>query len=153
MKKGMLSDGAIAKFGDYLILEEKSAATIEKYLRDVRNFASFAGERAITKEMMIAYKSYLRGKYAPRSVNSMLASVNSLLDFLDLGALKVKMLKLQRQAYCTGEKQLTRDEYFRLCRAAEAKGNRHLSLILQTICSTGIRVSELKYMDDCNVVA
>ena len=136
----------IAGFKEHLILNERSAATVEKYIRDVMAFTSYAHNKAITKETVIEYKKHLQKNYAVRSVNSMLASINSLFSFLNWHDLKVKALKLQQQVFCPEEKELTKAEYIRLCRTAERKHNERLNLILQTICGTGIRVSELKYI-------
>ena len=119
---------------------------MEKYVRDAAAFAAYMRDRAITKETVIGYKKNLQGRCAVRSVNSMLASLNGLFAFLGWHDLKVKMLKLQQQVYCPEEKELTRQEYTRLIRAAERRHNRRLCLILQTICGTGIRVSELRYI-------
>lgn len=95
---------------------------------------------------MIAYKKYLQAGYAVRSVNSMLASLNSLFAFLGWHGLKVKSLKLQQQVFCPEERELTKAEYKRLCLAAERRQSKRLSLVLQTICGTGIRVGELQYI-------
>ena len=131
-------------FYEHLIREEKSPATVEKYLRDARNFLAYARDREITKELTVAYKRDLQEKqYAVRSINSMLASVNSLMDFLNWADCKVKALRTQRQTYCAAEKELTKAEYLRLLEAS--KGKEQLNLLLQTICATGIRVSELAY--------
>ena len=107
---------------------------------------AYAQNSAITKETVIAYKKYLQENYAVRSVNSMLASINSFFSFFGWNDLKVKSLKLQQQVFCPEEKELTKGEYTRLCRAAVRKHNERLNLILQTICGTGIRVSELQYI-------
>lgn len=145
MKGRLITAKMIAGFKEHLILEERSTATIQKYIRDVKAFAAYAvGD--ITKETVIAYKKHLQEHYAVRSVNSMLASINSLFSFLGWHDLKVKSLKLQQQVYCPEEKELTKAEYARLCRAAERKHNERLNLILQTICGTGIRVSELQFI-------
>ena len=136
----------IGEFKEYLISEERSPITIEKYIRDVRVFSAFTGNSEITKETVIAYKKHLQESYAVRSVNSMLASINSLFAFLGWHNLRVKSLKLQQQVFCPEEKELTKAEYTRLCTAAKRKHNERLNLILQTICGTGIRVSELKYI-------
>lgn len=136
----------LAKFKKYLMFEEKSTATIEKYIRDVKAFSVYAQGRAITKEMVIAYKNNLQENYAIRSVNSMLASINNLFAFLKWFDLKVKSLKLQQQVFCSAEKELTKAEYKRLCQTAKQKNNKRLDLIIQTICATGIRVSELQYI-------
>lgn len=134
----------IKEFADYLCREEKSAATQEKYLRDVRSFSVYADGREITKELVVAWKKkHVEIGYAVRSINSMLASINSLLDFLGLQNCKVKNIRLQRQTYCAEDKELTKAEYLRLLEAS--KKNEQLNLVIQTICSTGIRVSELRY--------
>ena len=146
MKGKYLTQEIIPDFKENLILEERSAATVEKYIRDVTAFSAFANGGEISKEMVIAYKKHLQGNYAVRSVNSMLASINSLFAFLGWHELKVKSIKLQQQIYCPEEKELTKAEYARLCRTAERNHNERLNLILQTICGTGIRVSELQFI-------
>lgn len=146
MKGRFITAKAIAEFKEHLILEERSEITIEKYIRDVKAFSAYTQNAAITKETVIAYKKHLQENYAVRSVNSMLASINSLFAFLNWHDLKVKSLKLQQQVFCPEEKELTKAEYTRLCRTAERKHNERLNLILQTICGTGIRVSELQFI-------
>lgn len=144
MQNRILSEKDIETFQNHLLQEEKSTATMEKYLRDVRAFLVFSGQAAITKDLVMTYKQALLEKnYAVRSINSMLASLNSLLDFLGWGDCKVKSLKIQRQTYCAEEKELTKAEYLRLLEAS--RNQPQLNLIMQTICGTGIRVSELKY--------
>lgn len=144
MTERILSEETIYAFHKYLILEEKSTATVEKYLRDVCAFRVFADRQEVTKERMIEYKRILMERgYAASSINSMLASLNSLLDFLGWTDCKVKNIKTQRQTYCAEEKELTKAEYLRLLKAA--KGRPRLYLILETICGTGIRVSELRF--------
>lgn len=147
MKGRILTEKMVADFSAYLKSEEKSENTIEKYLRDVRAFAEYLSGAEITKETVIAYKNKLLSEnYAVRSINSMLASVNGLFSFLGWADFKVKSIKLQRQIYCPEEKELTKAEYMRLVNTAKQKGNERLNLILQTICGTGIRVSELQYI-------
>ena len=146
MKGRIITAKVIAEFKEHLILEERSEMTIEKYIRDVKAFSVYTQNTAVTKEIVIAYKKHLQENYAVRSVNSMLASINSLFAFLGWHDLKVKSLKLQQQVFCPEEKELTKAEYARLCRTAERKHNERLNLILQTICGTGIRVSELQYI-------
>lgn len=147
MKGRILTSKAVQSFKKYLREEEKSANTIEKYLRDVQAFAAYLGGAAVTKETVIAYKGRLLAEnYAVRSINSMLASLNSLFSFLGWTDCRVKSIKLQRQIYCPEEKELTKAEYMRLVNTAKQKGNERLNLILQTICGTGIRVSELQYI-------
>ena len=146
MEERTLTADIICQFKEHLILEERSENTVEKYLRDIKAFMMFLSGRELTKETVIEYKKQLQEKYAVRSVNSMLASINSLFDFLGWVDLKVKSIKLQQQIYCPEEKELTRAEYERLCRTAEKNHNKRLNLILQTICGTGIRVSELQFI-------
>ena len=145
MQERGITENIIAAFQKHLILEERSAATVEKYIRDVRAFAEYVNSE-VAKETVIVYKNHLQEHYAVRSVNSMLASINSLFAFLGWHDLKVKALKLQQQVFCPEEKELTKAEYTRLCRAAERKHNERLNLILQIICGTGIRVSELQFI-------
>ena len=145
MKK-LITLKEIDAFKENLILEEMSDATVEKYVRDVKMFAAYVSGEAINKEIVIAYKKNLQEKYAVRSVNSMLAGINQFFEFKEWYDLKVKLLKVQQQIFGSEEKELTKEEYMRLCRAAKQKNNLRLSLILQTICATGIRVSELKYI-------
>lgn len=134
----------IKEFLDYLRREEKSPATMEKYLRDVRVFCAYADGKEITKELVVEWKKHLvESGYAVRSINSMLASLNSLLDFLGWSDCKVKAIKQQKQVYCAEEKELSKAEYMRLLEAAKNKPQ--LQLVMQTICGTGIRVSELKF--------
>ena len=146
MKGQIITAKMIAEFKEHLILEERSEITIKKYIRDVKAFSVYTQNSDITKETVIAYKKHLQENYAVRSVNSMLASINSLFAFLGWHDLRVKSLKLQQQVFCPEEKELTKAEYTRLCRTAQRKHNERLNLILQTICGTGIRVSELQYI-------
>ena len=147
MKGKILTSNQIAAFAVYLKSEEKSENTIEKYIRDARAFSAYMGNAEITKEAVISYKSKLLSEgYAVRSINSMVASINSLFAFLGWQNLKVKSLKLQQKIYCPEEKELTKAEYMRLVNTAKQKGNERLDLLIQTICGTGIRVSELQYI-------
>ena len=147
MKGRILTDKQITAFAAYLKSEEKSENTLEKYIRDVKAFAVFVSEAEITNETVIAYKNKLiSDDYAVRSINSMLASLNSLFSFLGWTDFKVKSIKLQRQIFCPEEKELTKAEYMRLVNTAKQKGNERLNLLIQTICGTGIRVSELQYI-------
>lgn len=147
MEGRVLSERIIEMFHQHLLNEEKSANTVEKYIRDAKAFMLFAGDAEITKDLVIGYKQKLiEDGYAVRSVNSSLASVNSLLTFLGWIDCRVKSLKLQREIYCSEEKELTKAEYLRLVSTAKEKKNERLALILQTICGTGIRVSELQFI-------
>lgn len=146
MKERILTADIIEKYEKDLILQEKSTATIEKYIRDVKAFSIYAQNKVIAKEIVIEYKNFLQSNYAVRSVNSMIASINSLFVFLGWFDLKVKSLKLQQRVFCPEEKELTKVEYIRLCKVAKRNKNQRLNLIIQTICATGIRVSELQYI-------
>ena len=136
----------INEFIEYLKINEKSKATIDKYLRDVIAFYKTIINQKLTKETVLAYKNIICEKYAAISVNSMLAAVNKFLDFIGASELKVKRLKIQRNMFINEQKELTKQEYYRLIKAAQQQSNKRLNLILQTICSTGIRISELKYI-------
>ena len=144
MEERIINQKRIQQFSQYLAQEEKSAATVEKYLRDVQAFHRFVEGRPVNKALVIAYKKQcMEQGYAVRSINSMLASINSFLGFMGWLDCKVKSIRLQRQVYSTEEKELTKDEYLRLLEAS--RGKEQLNLVLQTICGTGIRVSELRY--------
>ncbi len=147
MKQRVITEKMIEMFQGYLRKEEKSRATQEKYIRDVRAFSAYAAGRDVTKELAAAYKSKLHSDgYAPSSINSMLASLNSLFSYAGWTDCRVKSIRLQRQIYCPEEKELTKEEYRQLVDAARGQGKERLSLLLQTICSTGIRVSELEFV-------
>lgn len=144
MEDRIINQRRIHQFSQYLAQEEKSAATTEKYLRDVQAFCRFVGGQSVNKELVITYKKLCMEKgYAVRSINSMLASINSFFGFMGWQDCKVKSIRLQRQVYSTEEKELTKEEYLRLLEAS--KGKEQLNLVLQTICGTGIRVLELRY--------
>lgn len=141
-----ITDKTIKEFKNYLINEEKAAATVEKYIRDITAFAAWLGCTELSKEKVLEYKEHLRERYASASVNSVLASLNSFFDYKELYGLKVKNLKIQKQIFARKEKELTKAEYEQLLKAAKRQGNRKLFLLMQTICATGIRVSELQYI-------
>lgn len=141
-----ITDELIDSFKEYLIEEEKSAATQEKYIRDVTVFYYWLDERELEKRTVLEYKENLTKKYAPSSVNSILSSLNSLFDFCDWHELKVKMLKIQKQILAREERELTKVEYERLLTAARTKKNERLYYLMQTICGCGIRVSELRHI-------
>ena len=136
----------IKSFNDYLINEEKAAATVNKYLHDVGEFQIWLGEQELCKVAVLEYKSYLCEHYAPASVNAALSSLNSFFNFMEWYDLRVKNLKIQKQIFASTDKELTKAEYDRLLQAAKQKKNERLYLLMQTICSTGIRVSEVRYV-------
>ncbi len=147
MNRKTLSSQTIQKFQNYLTMAEKSRNTIDKYMRDVDDFAKYLCGSAVSKELAIAYKRHLQEcGYAIRSINSRIASLNCLFSFMDLYDCRLKSMKLQQQIYCPEDKELTKAEYTRLIHAAKQKGNERLNLIIQTICGTGIRVSELQFI-------
>ncbi len=124
---------------------ERSDNTIEKYMRDIRRFAEFANGNEITKATTLQFKQELRGEMSPVSANSVIAAVNNFLEFLGHADLRVKAFKIQRRLFSL-KKELLTGEYKALVRAAFKANNERLALIIQTICSTGIRISELKYI-------
>lgn len=134
------------QFETHLQYEERSLATIEKYLRDVRVFYEYIGEIALTKKDVVEYKTRLLSKYTVTSANSMIAAINVFFRFCGWHDLCVKQYKIQKEAFMPEEKELTKAEYLRLIQAAKNKRNERLNLIIQTICGTGIRVSELIYV-------
>lgn len=136
----------IKSFNDYLINEEKAVATVNKYLHDVGELQIWLGEQELCKTAVLAYKAYLCEHYASTSVNAALSSLNSFFNFTEWYDLRVKSLKIQKQIFASTDKELTKSEYDRLLRAAKHKKNERLYLLMQTICSTGIRVSEVRYV-------
>ena len=129
-----------------LLADERSAGTISKYRRDLTAFARWLDGRAVTKETAAGWKSHLSQQgYAPRTVNSMLASLNGFCRFAGL-PIKLKFLSIQRQIFRDSAKELTKEEYDRLLAAAREGGQERLALIMETLCATGIRVSELRYI-------
>lgn len=137
-------ENTVSAFENWMITEEKSCKTREKYLRDLRHFLLFTSGQPLSKELVILYKQTLIEEgYAPRSVNSMLASLNSYLKFTGQAELMVRNLRTQREVYCSENQELTKIEYRRLLDAS--KDNPRLHLLLQTIAGTGIRISELPY--------
>ena len=139
-------NGKLDMFMDHLREEEKSRLTIEKYQRDIRLFHTFLGGKPLDKQMVIAYKSELIERYKPASVNSMLAALKSFFLFCGWTHLNVKSLKIQQSAFAAPEKDINRAEYNRLLAAAKSQRNERLYLLMQTICATGIRVSELQFI-------
>ena len=142
----IITDDLIKKYKDFLINEEKASATLEKYMRDIKTFSEWSSGSELDKRKVLDYKEYLIGKFAPASVNSVLSSLNSFFEFNNWYELKVKMLKIQKQIFAQKDKELSKAEYERLLDAAKAKRNERLYLLMQTICSSGIRVSELQYV-------
>ena len=133
-------------YGQYLTECEKSKNTIEKYLRDVRAFLIFSGERELSKEIILDYKKLLIEKYRTSSVNSMLIAVNGYLSWIGRDDLRVRVCRTQRRIFREEERELTREEYQRLLMTARRENRERLFCILQTIAGTGMRIGELKYL-------
>ena len=143
MKNYQLTQEQIRAYAHYLHMEEKSGATMEKYLRDIRAFACWLDGRDISKELTSEWKSHLVSQdYAPTTVNAL----NSLLEFLDLRECRVKFLKIQRRLFRDADRELTKDDYQRLLNTAHKLGRERLELLVETIGATGIRVSEVAYI-------
>lgn len=146
-KKLYLTEREIECFTVYLRRDEREPATVEAYLRALRRFARWADGRSVTKELAVEWKAELSASgYRPVSVNAMLAAVNKFFTCMGREDCKVKYLRLQQQMFRRPERELTKAEYLRLVQAAREKGGRRLELLLETICATGIRVGELKYI-------
>ncbi len=134
-------------FRQRLVWEEKSPATIEKYLRDAAAFTAWLDGRAASKAAAGAWKAaLLEAKLAPATINVKLAAVNRFLVFLGWPAFRVKPLRIQRRLFRDDSRELTRPEYLRLLETARTQGRERLALLLETICGTGIRVSEVRYV-------
>ncbi|NBI69348.1 integrase [Pseudoflavonifractor sp. 60] len=136
----------IAQYAAHLQEQERAKNTVKKYVHDLHDFMAFLNGQPITKGTVIAWKEHLADTYTPATVNSMLAAVNGFFHFMDWPKLSVKPLKVQRPLFCDENREMTRAEYVRLVDAARRQGNERLALLLQTICATGIRVSELRFI-------
>ena len=146
MNRLTVNENSVQNFASYLHEHERSGATVEKYLRDVRAFCAFVQGRDIDKQTIMEYKAHLGAHYAVASANSMLAALNAFLRFCGAQELCIKRFSVQRQIFCAKDKELTRAEYVRLISTAAKKRDERLCLLLQTICGTGIRVSELEFI-------
>lgn len=130
-----------------LLEDEKSTATIDKYMKDVRRFLAYAeGKGSVDKELVMAYKESLLGRYVPASINSMLAALNCFFKKMGWYDCVVKLIKIQKDSFRAQERELSKAEYYRLLKAAKAAKKERLYLVMETICSTGIRVSELQFI-------
>ncbi len=142
-----MTEKTVGAFRSCLLREERSTGTIQKYARDVRAFLAFLSGRELSKEAALEWKeSLIRSGYAVSTINSMLAALNRFLRFCGREEYRVRPLRRQRRIFRDRERELSKEEYFRLLRAAEREGKRRLYFILQTIGATGIRISELKYI-------
>lgn len=147
MNQYQVTEKQIAGYSRYLRAEERGAGTVEKYLRDVRAFARWLDGRPVSRERAAGWKAHLLDTgYAPATINSMLAALNGLFRFLGWDECRVKFLKVQRRLFRDTSRELTRAEYARLLDAARAQGRERLALLMEAICATGIRVSEIRYI-------
>lgn len=146
MRRRNITAVTIKNFKKYLYEEERSENTIQKYVRDVKVFYKYIGERELRKRDVLEYKKLLCEKYAPKSVNSMLSSLNAMFVFMERYDLKVKTLKIQQRTFADKAKELTKAEYEKLLRVAKSKKNDRLYYLMQTVASTGLRVSEIKFI-------
>lgn len=147
MTERVLTLDEIENYRIFLIEEEKSEATIQKYIRDIKKFYMFLNkDKLLNKQKLIDYKNHLLESYKETSINSILISIHGFLKFIGFKECEVKLLKIQKKSFIENNKELTKDEYRRLLEAAHQKKNERLYMLLQTICTTGIRVSEHKYV-------
>lgn len=145
-KQTILSDKLLKMYIQYLREQERSESTIKSYQRELMSLQLFLDERPIIKDILLAYKAMITAQYSPSTCNVTISALNSFLRYIGRPDLMIKPLKIQKKIYETADKELTRREYDKLIRAANINGQERLSLIIQTICSTGIRVSELQYI-------
>lgn len=146
MTEYKLATGQLAAYARHLRAEERAIGTIEKYLRDVRAFAAWTENQPVTQELAAAWKEHLLATgHSPGTVNSMLAAINGLFRFLDWN-IRVKFLKIQRRMFRDQSRELTREEYDLLVSTARASGKERLALLMEAICATGVRVSEVRYL-------
>ena len=142
----IITDKLTENFKTYLYDGDHSANTVEKYLRDIRAFAKRTGAKNLQKSDLLEYKKALCEKYSPQSVNSMISSLNAFFTFAGWYDLKIKTLKIQRRIFADKSKELTKSEYEKLLTSAKNGKNERLYYLMQTIASTGLRVSEIKYV-------
>ena len=147
MEQAAIWEERIRRFREHLRVEEREPGTIEKYCRDVGTFAAWAGGRVVSKELAMGWKEHLRASgYAPATINSMLTAVNRFFRFWGWEGFRVRALRIQRRIFRSRERELSREEYGRLVNAARGQGKERLALMMETICATGIRVGEVKYI-------
>lgn len=146
MEPRKITEETLAAFARQLGEEERSPATLEKYLREVRQFAAFLGGREVTRELAAAWREELSARQSPATVNGKLTALDRLLAFLGWEDCRVKHLRVQRQLFRDSARELSREEYARLVETARRLGRGRLSLLMETICATGIRVSEVRYI-------
>ena len=137
----------IAAFRQHLLEDEREPTTIRKYLRNISEFAAWLAGNPVSKERVIQWKDHLqRSGQQPVTVNGKLSALNRFFDFLGWSDCRVKHLRIQRRMFRSTARDLTREDYTRLVETAQALGKDRLALLIETICATGIRVSELRYI-------
>lgn len=146
-----INENQITGFGINLLRNERAAPTIQKYVRTVYELAVFVKKRPLTKELLLEYRKHLREKYKAQTVNGKVSAINSFMDYSGLPHLKMNLLRVQRRAFVDDDRELSEAEYKRLLLAAKREQNERLYNVMLTICSTGIRISELKYITAENV--
>ena len=147
MNERILTAEQFDAYSCWLRQNERSPATIEKYLRDVRAFAHWLNGKPVTKEMVTGWKEYLQSEHrAPASVNAALSALNGLFCFLGWADCRAKFLRIQRRLFRDQAKELTCADYNRLVATARSLGRERLAMVMETICATGIRVSEVRYI-------
>ena len=145
MTEKTITPDQILAFARQLRLEERSAGTADNYLRHVRAFAAWLSCRPVSREETARWKEHLMAAgYCPATVNAMVAALNCFLRFLGWEECRTKALRLQRRLFREEGRELTQAEYCRLASAARAEGRERLALLMEAICSTGIRVSEVR---------
>lgn len=147
MNERVLNQEQISSYACWLRAEERAAGTVEKYLRDIRAFVAWLDRRSVTKEVVSGWKEELLSRhYAPKTINASLAALNGLFRFLGWADCRARYLKVQRRLFRDSSRELTRSDYDRLIATAQDRGQHRLMLLMETICATGIRVSEVKYI-------
>lgn len=146
MKELVVTKAAVTIYLQFLKIQEKSKGTLEKYQRELLDLAKYLAGKKVTREDLVVWKEELEKRYSPAGVNGRLVAANGFFSFFGRYDLRLKLLKIQKEIFMREEKELTRAEYGRLVRTAERKGKERLSLLIQTICATGIRVSELEFI-------
>lgn len=145
--KRRIEKNQLSSFRQWLLEEERESTTIEKYLREVESFATWAQRKPMTKETVKKWKAHLMvSGFQPRTVNGKLSALNKFFAFLGWQDCRVKYLKIQRRVFCNTDRELTKEEYLRLLETAQEMGRERLALLIETICATGIRVSEVQYI-------
>ena len=147
MDEYMLSKETVKAYEDYLLAEERSRGTVAKYIRDTKRFIQWLNGGCVNKQKAMEWKDHLyKIGYAPITINSMLASLNGLFQFMGWNECRIKFYKIQRKMFRDSNKDLNRQEYERLVSAAKQQGKNQIALLMETICATGIRVSEISYI-------